>query len=107
MGSPPDETGRRPDEEQVNVTLTRGFWIAKYEVTQGEYLAVMGVNPSNFPGDLSRPVSSVSWHDATNYCAKLTQRERAAGRIAPGSFYRLPTEAEWECAARAGTSTGR
>jgi len=106
MGSPASDFDHSIFEgPQSTVTLTRGFWIAKYEVTQGEYLAVMGVNPSNFPGDLSRPVSSVSWHDATNYCAKLTQRERAAGRIAPGSFYRLPTEAEWECAARAGTST--
>jgi len=87
------------------VTLSRGFWIGKFEVTQSEYLSVMNTNPSQFPGDLSRPVSSVSWLDATNYCAKLTERERAAGRIPAGSQYRLPTEAEWECAARAGTST--
>jgi len=87
------------------VTLSRGFWIGKYEVTQGEFLAVMGTNPSFFPGDLTRPVSSVSWQDATNYCWKLTQRELAAGHIPAGSQYRLPTEAEWECAARAGTTT--
>jgi formylglycine-generating enzyme required for sulfatase activity len=90
---------------QTTVTLTRGFWIGKYEVTQGEYSSVMKTNPSFFPGDLSRPVSSVSWFDATNYCGRLTQRELAAGRIPPGSAYRLPTEAEWECAARAGTTT--
>ncbi len=62
----------------------------------------MNTNPSVFPGDLSRPVTSVSWFDATNYCAKLTQRELAAVRIPAGSRYRLPTEAEWElheCAA--------
>jgi formylglycine-generating enzyme required for sulfatase activity len=106
MGSPTNELDRANNEgPQTIVTLTRGFWIGKYEVTQGEYLSVMNTNPSPFPGDLSRPVTSVSWPDATNYCAKLTQRELAAGRISAGSQYRLPTEAEWECAARAGTST--
>jgi formylglycine-generating enzyme required for sulfatase activity len=106
MGSPTNDLDRSILEgPQTTVTLTRGFWIGKYEVTQEEYLAVMGTNPSDFPGDLSRPVSSVTWPDATNYCARLTQRELAAGRILVGSRYRLPTEAEWECAARAGTST--
>jgi formylglycine-generating enzyme required for sulfatase activity len=106
MGSATNEFNRNINEgPQTTVSLTRGFWIGKYEVTQGEYLSVMNTNPSEFPGDLSRPVSSVSWFDATNYCWKFTQRELAAGRIPPGSQYRLPTEAEWECAARAGTST--
>jgi formylglycine-generating enzyme required for sulfatase activity len=106
MGSPTNEPGRNIFEgPQATVTLTRGFWIGKYEVTQGEYLAVTGENPSNFPGDLSRPVSSVTWFDATNYCWKLTQQEVAAGRIPAGYQYRLPTEAEWECAVRAGSST--
>ena len=106
MGSPTNELHRQANEgPQTTVTLTRGFWIGKNEITQGEYLSVMNTNPSFFPGDLSRPVSSVSWPNATNYCWLLTQRERAAGRIPPGSEYRLPTEAEWECAARAGTTT--
>jgi formylglycine-generating enzyme required for sulfatase activity len=106
MGTPTNEVNRGVDEgPQTTVTLSRGFWIGKYEVTQREYLAVIGSNPSGFPGDLDRPVESVSWLDATNYCAQLTQQELAAGRILPGSHYRLPTEAEWECAARAGTST--
>jgi formylglycine-generating enzyme required for sulfatase activity len=106
MGSPANEQDRQANEgPQTTVTLSRGFWIGTYEVTQGEYLAVTGTNPSQFPGDLNRPVSSVSWPAATNYCGMLTQLERAAGRISADSQYRLPTEAEWECAARAGTST--
>jgi formylglycine-generating enzyme required for sulfatase activity len=106
MGTPATEVNRQADEgPQTTVTLSHGFWIGKYEVTQREYLAVVGSNPSGFPGDLERPVESVSWLDATNYCALLTQQELAAGRIPQGSQYRLPTEAEWECAARAGTST--
>jgi formylglycine-generating enzyme required for sulfatase activity len=106
LGSPTNELHRQTNEgPQTTVTLSHDFWIGKYEVTEGEYLDVTGTNPSFFPGDLSRPISSVSWPDATNYCGLLTARELAAGRIAPGSFYRLPTEAEWECAARAGTTT--
>ena len=106
MGSPTNDLDAFGNERpQTTVLLTHGYWIGKYEVTQGEYLAVMNTNPSTFSGDLSRPVESVTWLDATNYCAKLTELDRAAGRIAPGSHYRLPTESEWECAARAGTTT--
>jgi len=106
MGSPTNEQDRNVNEgPQTVVTLTRGFWIGKFEVTQGEYLSLMNTNPSFFPGDLRRPISSVSWFDATNYCDNLTVRERAAGRISSSSRYRLPTEAEWEWAARAGTTT--
>jgi formylglycine-generating enzyme required for sulfatase activity len=105
MGSPFNELHRQTNEGPQTIVTLSGFWIGKYEVTQGEYLSVMNTNPSAFPGDLSRPVSSVSWPDATNYCWMLTQRELAAGRIPAGSQYRLPTEAEWECAARAGTTT--
>jgi formylglycine-generating enzyme required for sulfatase activity len=77
----------------------------KYEVTQARYLEIMGVNPSNFTGDLNRPVEQVTWHDATLYMQRLTERESLAGRLPPGYVYRLPTEAEWEYAARAGTTT--
>jgi formylglycine-generating enzyme required for sulfatase activity len=106
MGSPSTEQDRVTDEgPQTVVTLTRGLWMGRYEVTQGEYLAVMGDNPSTFTTDLNLPVDHVSWEDATNYCATLTRRERSAGRLPAGWAYRLPTEAEWEYAARAGTTT--
>jgi formylglycine-generating enzyme required for sulfatase activity len=118
MGSPTNEVDRganegpRLDESpQTAVTISRGFWMGKYEVTQGEYLSLMNSNPSyfstnnNYSQDLNRPVEQVSWYDATNYCGQLTQRERTAGRIATNAVYRLPTEAEWEYACRAGTST--
>ncbi len=105
MGSPVSEALRGADETQHTVTLTHGYYIGQFEVTQGEYLALMGNNPSAGTGDLNRPVEQVSWIDATNYCAHLTQRERAAGRVPVGWVYRLPTESEWECACRAGTTT--
>ena len=86
------------------VTITRDFWLGKYEVTQAEYAALMGVNPSHFTGDSNRPVEKLSCLDAQAYCAALTTRERQAGRVPPGYAYRLPTEAEWEHACRAGTT---
>jgi len=112
IGSPSTEVGHQPMESpQTMVVLTKGFFIGKYPVTQGEYLDVVGVNPSYFntnhgyPLDLTRPVEQVSWNNATNFCALRTQRELAAGIIPPGTQYRLPTEAEWEYVCRAGSST--
>ncbi|MGH7967378.1 MAG: formylglycine-generating enzyme family protein, partial [Limisphaerales bacterium] len=109
MGSPRDEAQREyngTDETQHTVTISRGFWIERYLMTQGDYLAVMGSNPSYFTSDdLTRPVESVSWFDATNYCALRTQQEQVAGLIPTNYVYRLPTESEWEYAARAGTTT--
>jgi formylglycine-generating enzyme required for sulfatase activity len=106
MGSPTNEVDRDVNEgPQTAVTISRGCWMGKYEVTQGEYLAVMGSNPSSFTGDPNRPEEQVTWYNATNYCAALTQRERLAGRVATNAVYRLPTEAEWEYACRGWTST--
>jgi len=105
MGSPDSEVDRGSNEgPQTQVTLTRGFFLGRYEVTQGEYLSVMSGNPSSFTGDTNRPVEQVSWNDATSYCAQLTTRERTAGRISANWVYRLPTEAEWEYACRAGST---
>ncbi|MBM4247480.1 MAG: hypothetical protein FJ148_27445, partial [Deltaproteobacteria bacterium] len=86
------------------VTLTSPFWLGKHEVTQARYQALMGSNPSAFVGP-DRPVEQVSWQQAMAYCAALTAREAAAGRLPWGYEYRLPTEAEWEYAARAGSTT--
>jgi formylglycine-generating enzyme required for sulfatase activity len=106
MGSPVSEQDCDPDEgPQTVVTLTHGFFMGRTEVTQGQYQDVMGSNPSYFTGDPNRPVEQVTWYDATNYCGKLTAAERAAGRLPAGYVYRLPTEAEWEYACRAGTTT--
>ncbi len=105
MGSPANEINREEWEgPQTAVTISRGFWMCKHEVTQRDYQAVMGNNPSYFTGDLNLPVETVSWFDATNYCGQFTQRERAAGRVPSSCAYRLPTEAEWEYACRGLTS---
>ena len=104
MGSPSDELGREDDEIQHEVTLTQEYWLGKYEVTQAQYEAIMGTNPSKWKGaDL--PVEMVSWNDAMVFCAKLTEIEKAAGRLPQGYEYTLPTEAQWEYACRAGTTT--
>ena len=80
-------------EKPVHSVSLDGFYIGKYEVTQGQWKAVMGTNPSNWKGD-DLPVESVSWNDAVSFCEKLSQMT--------GKTYRLPTEAEWEYAARGG-----
>jgi formylglycine-generating enzyme required for sulfatase activity len=104
MGSPANEPGRVNDEgPQTRVTLTRAFWLGQTEVTQAQWEALMGSNPSTFKG-ASRPVEQVSWNDAMAFCRKLTERERAAGRLPKGYAYTLPTEAQWEYACRAGTT---
>jgi len=104
MGSPEGEEHREGDEAQHRVTLTKGFWLGKFEVTQSQWQAVMGNNPSRFAGAGNLPVEKVSWNDAIRFCRKLTQVERAAGRLPEGYAYDLPTEAQWEYACRAGSS---
>ena len=97
MGSPNDERGRRDIEErQHRVRITKGLYMGATEVTQAQYKAVMGNNPAHFKGD-NNPVETVSWTDAVEFCKKLSQRTKQA--------VRLPTEAEWEYACRAGTTT--
>jgi formylglycine-generating enzyme required for sulfatase activity len=90
--------------EGTDVTLSQGFWMGKYLVTQEQYRSVMGENPSGFVG-AALPVESVNRTQVLAYCRALTSSERAAGRLPEGWEYSLPTEAQWEYAARAGTTT--
>ncbi len=101
MGSPDSELGLDNPELQHHVTLTKDYYLGVHEVTQEQYEKVMGKNPSEFKG-AQNPVEMVSWDDAVEFCRRLSElpEERSALR-----FYRLPTEAEWEYACRAGTTT--
>ena len=95
MGSPEGE-GSNDEKPQHEVTV-QAFYMGKYPITQAQYQEVMGNNPSHFKGDDQRPVEKVSWDDAVEFCKKLSKQT--------GKEYRLPTEAEWEYACRAGTAT--
>jgi formylglycine-generating enzyme required for sulfatase activity len=97
MGSPKVEKERRDNETQHRVTLTKGFYMSVYAVTQEQYEMVMGRNPSHFKGEKNLPVENVSWDDCQEYINKLREKDK--------KNYRLPTEAEWEYACRAGTIT--
>lgn len=102
LGSPDNENSRGLDEgPQTHVTVTRGFWLGRTEVTQAQWRSVMGTNPSRFHGD-TLPVEQASWNEAAEFCRRITERERAGGRLPAGYVYALPTEAQWEYAAKAG-----
>ncbi len=87
-----------------SITISKEYWLGRYEVTQGEWEAVMGGNPSKYRGDRRLPVESITWNDAMAFCKKVTEMERKAGRLQEGYEYTLPTEAQWEYASRAGSS---
>ena len=94
-----------PDSQPVHqVTISYCYWMGATEVTQAQYAALMGASPSQSVG-ANRPVEQVTWFNAQGYCAALTAQQSALGNVPPGYQYRLPTEAEWEYACRAGTTT--
>jgi formylglycine-generating enzyme required for sulfatase activity len=97
MGSPDSDPDASDDEKPQHQVEVNSFAIGKYSVTQAQYEAVMGTNPSNFKNNPQNPVEMVSWEDAQAFCQKLSQ--------ITGKTYRLPTEAEWEYACRGGTTT--
>jgi formylglycine-generating enzyme required for sulfatase activity len=103
MGSPETEAGRRSNETPRTVTLSKGYWMSDHEVTQSEFGSVLG-RPGAVVDGPNHPFQS-DWNDAVRYCEALTARALASGTLPEGFVYRLPTEAEWENACRAGTTT--
>lgn len=102
MGSPDDESLRSTNELQHEVLFSRGFFLSETECTQSQWEAVMGNRPSRFQG-AQLPVEQVNWSEAVEFCRKLTAKHQQQGQLPDGWEWRLPTEAEWEYAARAGT----
>jgi formylglycine-generating enzyme required for sulfatase activity len=105
MGSSQEEPGRDLDEgPQTRVRIAEGFWIGKHEVTQGQFQQVVGANPSS-GGGTNLPVEKVNWLEAMEFCRSLSRVAEGAGNLPDGFEFRLPTEAEWEYACRAGAQT--
>jgi formylglycine-generating enzyme required for sulfatase activity len=102
MGSPEDEPGRVSDEPLREVEIKDAYWIWETPMTQEQYLAIVGNNPSHFRGEENLPVECVSWFDCVAACQRLT--ERTAGQYPDMGAFTLPTEALWEYACRAGTT---
>jgi formylglycine-generating enzyme required for sulfatase activity len=105
MGSPVSEPNRRSREgPTTNVTITEDYFLGKFQVTQNQWKTVMGYNPSHFIGD-NLPVETITWFEAVEFCRKLTDKQKTEGRLPAGYLFSLPTEAQWEYACRAGTSS--
>ena len=100
MGSPADEPGRYKDETPHRVTISQDFWLGKYEVTQAQWEAVMGSNPSTSNRGGNYPVENISWDEAKEFCERLNND--ASIHCPSGYRFDLPTEAQWEYAARGG-----
>jgi hypothetical protein len=106
MGSPKDEKGRKSDETQREVELASGYWIGRCELTRGQYQALMGFDDTSLViTSPNMPVVGLNWEEAMNVCRVLTAREQVRGTVPMDWEYTLPTEAQWEYACRAGTTT--